>query len=470
MFLPKAIIGVFTMYKGAGMVRKNDKLTIEIEGVTAKGFGIARIDDFVLFTEGGLTGDRLFVQVLKVKPRYGYGKILEVLGPSPFRIESPCSVSDRCGGCQWQHCDYQAQLGFKKDIVVDALTRIGGVCDPPVADVIGMDVPQPYRNKAVFPVVPVEDGFAMGMYAPRSHRIVPVDKCAIQHPAHIPVLEVVGRHMDMHKIQAYDETIHKGVMRHIIVRTSLATGEVMVVLVVNGNGVPLENLLTEALTAIGATTIIINRHRDKSNAVMGRGFRVVTGSGFIRERIGQIWYQLSAPSFFQINPLQTGVLYGIAVEMAKLDGSQVVMDAHVGVGGVALQAAGQAREVIGVDIVAEAISDADKNAYLNGITNARFICGAAEDIIPEMLVTDGIVPDVIFLDPPRKGCDNVLLDAIASAQVETIVYISCDPATLARDIKRLVAAGYTLVAARPVDMFPMTGKVETVVLLRRTDT
>ncbi|MCL2572176.1 MAG: 23S rRNA (uracil(1939)-C(5))-methyltransferase RlmD [Defluviitaleaceae bacterium] len=442
------------------MIKKNDKLTVEIENVTAKGFGIARVNDFVLFTEGAITGDKLLVRVLKVKPRYGYGKIEKIIRSSPHRIESPCLVSEKCGGCQWQNCDYNAQLGFKKDIVKDALARIGGVTDAPVADCIGMDVPQPYRNKAVFPVVPDGDGFAIGMYAPRSHRIIPLEQCMIQHPAHVPVLKAISAHMKKYKIRPYDETLHKGVVRYIVVRTSLATGEVMVVLVVNGNGIPQEEELTTALTEAGATTIIINRHREKNNVVMGSGFRVVSGEGFIRERIGGIWYQLSAPSFFQINPVQTEVLYKIAVEMAGLDGSQAVMDAHVGVGGVALQAASLAKEVIGVDIVADAISDAEKNAEINGITNARFICGACEDVIPKMLVEGEVIPDVVFLDPPRKGCENALLDALITANVKTIVYISCDPATLARDIKRLGDGGYKLTAAQPVDMFPMTGKVE----------
>ena len=470
------------------MVKKNAIVAVDIENVTAKGFGIARVNDFVLFTEGGLTGDKLSVRVIKVKPRYGYGKILKILRPSPHRIESPCPVSGKCGGCQWQDCDYQAQLGFKKDIVKDAFARIGGIDDAPVADVIGMDTPQPYRNKAVFPIVPANGGFEIGMYAPRSHRIIPIEECAIQHPAHIPVLKALRQHMSHYKISAYDEIAHKGVMRYVVVRTSKATGEIMVVLVVNGNGVPHESILTAALTEAGATTIVINRHKEKNNTVMGDHFRVVIGEGFIREQIGQVWYQLSAPSFFQINPVQTAVLYSIATDMAGLTGNEVVLDAHVGVGGVALQAASQAKEVIGVDIVPEAISDAEKNAAINGIENARFICGAAEDVIPEMLtqgieaddieegalaqgrrVVDsndeipaisGTMPDVVFLDPPRKGCEKELLDALIAAEVKTIVYISCDPATLARDVKRLIEGGYTLAAAQPVDMFPMTGKVE----------
>ncbi|MCL2528644.1 MAG: 23S rRNA (uracil(1939)-C(5))-methyltransferase RlmD [Defluviitaleaceae bacterium] len=442
------------------MIKKNTIVTVKIEGVTAKGFGIARVEDFVLFTEGGLTGDMLSIQVIKVKKTYGYGRILKILTPSPHRIESPCPISQKCGGCQWQNCDYKAQLGFKTDIVKDALARIGGLSNAPVADVIGMDNPQPYRNKAVFPIVPTEGGgFEIGMYAPRSHRIIPVEVCAIQHPAHVEVLKVLRRHMGSYNISAYDETAHKGIMRYVIVRTSKATGEIMVVLVVNGNGVPMEEELAEALTNAGAATIVINRHRARGNTIMGDGFRVVTGEGFIRERIGQVWYQLSAPSFFQINPVQAEALYNIAVEFAGLTGSEHVLDAHVGVGGVALQAAGKAKEVVGVDIVAEAIADAAKNAEINDIGNAKFVRGAAEEVIPEMLKS-GVAPDVVFLDPPRKGCEKELLDGLVAAEVATIVYISCDPATLARDVKILAEGGYKLTAAQPVDMFPMTGKVE----------
>jgi len=449
------------------LIKKNDNLTIEIENVTAKGFGIAKIEDFVLFTEGGLPGDKLAVKVIKVKKTYGYGKIQRIISPSPHRIQSPCPVSDKCGGCQWQHCEYQAQLGFKKQIVTDALTRLGGLSNPPVEDVIGMEIPQPYRNKAVFPVVPSEDGFAIGMYAPRSHRIIPIEECAIQHPAHVPVIKIVGDFMRRHKIQPYDEITHSGTVRHIIVRTSRATGEIMVVLVINADNLPKENKLAAALTDIGITTVIINSHKAKSNTIMGETFRTLTGEGYIREKIGQIWYRLSAPSFFQINPVQTEVLYDIAVSMANLTGSEVVVDAHVGVGGVALAAAAKARQVIGIDIVQEAISDAEKNAALNNITNAKFIRGAAEEVIPEML-SNSNPPDTVFLDPPRKGCDKSLLDALITAKIKTIVYISCDPATLARDIKILTQDGYSLITARPVDMFPMTGKVETVALLHYT--
>ncbi|MCL2223890.1 MAG: 23S rRNA (uracil(1939)-C(5))-methyltransferase RlmD [Defluviitaleaceae bacterium] len=451
---------------------KNSQHEIEIKDVTAKGFGIGYIGEFVVFIDGGLTGDVIETHIVKVKKRYGYGKIARILTPSPFRKESPCAVSETCGGCQWQHCEYSAQLKFKKQIVKSALEKIGGLVDPPVSDVIGMDNPERYRNKAVFPVVPEknEDGFAIGMYAPRSHRLIEVADCGIQHIAHVGVLSVVKKYMRLHKIAAYDETTHRGTMRHIVVRTSLHTGEIMVVLVAKDKkkrGLPAAAELVAELTALGVTTVLLNCNNFRGNTIFGNDFEILSGEGFIREKIGEVEYQLSAPSFFQVNPVQTRILYEAAISQAQLDGTQTVIDAHAGTGGVALFAAKHAKHVLGVDIVESAVQDAQKNAELNGITNTEFICGAAEDVIPEIVQRDGA--GVVFLDPPRKGCDPILLDALISATVPRIVYISCDPATLARDVKHLTSGGFTLTAAQPVDMFPFTGKVETSVLLQRKD-
>jgi 23S rRNA (uracil1939-C5)-methyltransferase len=452
--------------------KKNTRHTIEITEATAKGFGIGYIDGFILFVDGALPHDIVDILLVKVKQRYGYGKIMQIITPSPFRIKSPCPVSNQCGGCQWQHCEYEAQLKFKKQIVINALEKIGGQTNPPVFDVIGMKNPARYRNKAVFPVVPAKnkDGFAIGMYAPRSHRLVEIADCAIQHEAHIGVLEAVKNHMRRHKITAYDETAHKGAVRHVVVRTSLFTGEIMVVIVINGRGLPAGEALAGDLTAIGATTVLVNMNNSKGNTIFGEDFQILSGEGFIREKIGEVEYQLSAPSFFQINPVQTKILYETAIKQAELDGTQTVTDAHSGVGGVALFAAqGNAKHVLGIDIVAPAISDAKKNAELNGIKNAEFICGAAEEVIPRLMESGETTPDIVFLDPPRKGCDKTLLNALCTACVKKIVYISCDPATLARDVKILTQGGYILTAAQPVDMFPFTGKVETSVLLQRTN-
>jgi 23S rRNA (uracil1939-C5)-methyltransferase len=443
---------------------KNSRHEIEIVNVTGKGFGVGYIGSYAVFVDGALTGDVVDALIIKVKKTYAYGKIIEIKKFSPFRIKSNCAVSQNCGGCQWQHCEYQAQLGFKKEIVKNALSRIGGIVDPPVFDVIGMKNPARYRNKAVFPIVPAKnkDGFAIGMFAPRSHRLIEVDDCAIQHEAHVKILAELKAYMRRYKISAYDEATHKGLVRHIIVRTSLFTGEVMAVLVINGRALP---HAAEFASALDASTVLLNFNTSKGNTILSDDFQILSGSGFIREKIGSIEYQLSAPSFFQVNPVQTKILYETAIVQAALDGTQTIIDAHVGVGGVALYAAKHAKRVLGVDIVEAAIIDAKKNSALNNITNAEFIGGAAEEIIPKLMNADEFLPDVAFLDPPRKGCDPALLNALITARTKKIVYISCDPATLARDIKHLSAGGYSLIAAQPVDMFPFTGKVEVVSVL-----
>jgi len=450
-------------------ISKNNVYNIDIESVTGKGFGVGHINGFTVFVDGALPGDALKIYIVKAKTRYGYGKIVEILRPSPYRIQSLCPVFDRCGGCQWQNCDYKAQLDFKRQIVIDALERIGGIQNPPVKDTLGMLRPASYRNKAVFPVVPAnnEHGFAIGMFSARSHRIVEIDNCGIQHPAHVAVLKIVKKFMRRNKIEPYNELTHTGLLRYIMVRTSLATNEIMVVLTVNGNGLPLEVRLVEDLTAAGVTTVVISRNTSRNNLVLGDHFRVASGSGFITERIGHVKYQISAPSFFQVNPVQTKTLYEIAAKQANVRG-KVVLDAHVGAGGVALYVAKHAKRVLGVDIVHAAVDDGAKNAELNGVANMQFICGAAEEVIPPMLADAGQEPpEVIFLDPPRKGCELALLDALVCVSVPRIVYISCDPATFARDVKVLVAGGYRLSDVQPVDMFPHTGKVEVSALLER---
>ena len=449
---------------------KNKQYEINITDVTAKGFGVGSVNNFTIFVDGALPGDRLTVHIVKVNKRYGYGKIIDILTPSTNRIPSPCPVFDRCGGCQFQHYEYAQQLKLKKRIVTETLQRIGGIKAPNVLDTIGMDEPTRYRNKAVFPVVPSDNknGFSIGMYAARSHRIIEVNNCLIQHPIHTAVLKTMQEHIITHKITPYNESTHKGLMRHITIRTSLATNEVMVILTINGSELPAEDELCKKLTLTGATTIILSTNKAKNNAILGPVFRTLYGTGYITEQLSTIEYMLSAPSFFQVNPVQTEKLYETALNQAELTGTETIIDAHVGVGGITLYAAKKAKNIIGIDIVEAAINDAQKNAELNGIKNTKFICAAAEEIIPKMLTqnTNETHPSVIFLDPPRKGCERELLDAIIKAKIKKIVYISCDPATLARDVKILTQGGYNLIVAQPVDMFPKTGKVETSVLLQ----
>lgn len=466
-------------------MKKNEISIISITGTDADGFGIGRnADGFTVFVEGALPGERVRVRILKVKPRYAYAKIEKILTPSPHRLsETRCPEARRCGGCQWQHCDYSMQLDIKKRAVTDALIRIGRIPEPPVADVLGMDDPFHYRNKSQFPV----GAGGIGFYAPRSHRIVPVAHCAIQHPSHEAVLSAMREYIQRYHVPPYDETTHTGLLRHIVMKA--AQDELMVVPVINGSKLPREEVLAGLLTEAGATTVLVNTHKARSNTVIGTDFRVLTGDGFIRERIGDITYRLSARAFFQVNPIQTKVLYDTALVFGGLTGKETILDAHAGVGGIALYAAGSAGRVYGVEIVPEAVADARYNAALNAIDNTTFICGAAEAVIPALLTGEGlsckktgnasplnetICPetpvhtDVIYLDPPRKGCTEALIDTIIHTRIPRVVYISCEPATLARDAKRLTEGGYQLVNVQPVDMFPQTGKVEVVALLTLT--
>ena len=449
---------------------KNSKHRIQIKAVTSKGFGVGDIDGFTVFTDGLLTGDVADVQIIKVKKRYGYGKTLQIITPCEARIKSPCAVSKRCGGCQWQHCRYDVQLEFKKQFVYDALERIGGIKNPPVADVEKMDFEDGnlrYRNKAVFPIVPHKnkDGFAIGMFAPRSHDIIEVTDCLIQHEAHIGILEALKKHMREFKLTAYDEVAHKGLLRFVMIRNSVKSGEIMVVFAINGSKIPGEEKLVSNMTDVGASTVLININRERGNTILGNEFRNLCGKGHVNEAIGDVNYQISASSFFQVNTKQAEKLYAIAIRQAELKEHMTVVDAHSGAGGVLLLAAKRIKKAIGIDSSRQATSDAIENAKINGITNAEFICQTAENALPKILMEDS--PNVIFLDPPRKGCEPELLSCIINAEIPKVVYISCDPATLARDVKILAEGGYRLLQAVPVDMFPFTGKIETSCLLER---
>ena len=451
---------------------KNSKHRIHTKAVTSKGFGVGDIDGFTVFTDGLLTGDVADVQIIKVKKRYGYGKTLQIVTPSAARIKSPCAISKRCGGCQWQHCSYETQLEYKKQFVFDAMERIGSIKNPPLDDVVKMDFEEGsfrYRNKAVFPIVPHKnkDGFAIGMFAPRTHIIIEVNDCLIQHESHIGVLEALKKHMREFKLSAYDEIAHKGLMRFVTIRNSTKTGEIMVVLTINGSKIPGEEKLVSKMLGVGASTVLVNINKERGNAILGSEFRTLSGKGHITEAISNINYQISASSFFQVNTKQVEKLYAIALKQAELKAHMTVIDAHSGTGGVLLHAAKYVKKAFGIDIAQQATNDAIENAKINNITNSNFICQPAEKALPEILIENK--PSVIFLDPPRKGCEPDLLSCIINAEIPKIVYISCDPATLARDIKILSEGGYRLLQATPVDMFPFTGKIETSCLLERGD-
>lgn len=448
-------------------IKKNEVYEIEIDSLGADGEGIGRIDGFTLFVPDGVPGDYLEVKVLKVKKRFGYGKILRIIKPSESRIEPLCKIASQCGGCQFQNLNYEAQLEFKRDKVEQALKRIGGVSSVEVLSTIGMEDPYFYRNKGQFPVGFANDEIKIGFYAARSHRIVPLDVCAIQSRSHTAILSAVRKYMSENQITAYDEENHRGLIRHVVTRESRANGGINVTLVINGDDLPAKDALIGLLKDVqGVEGICININKERTNVILGSVTKTLYGDPYIIDTIGGIEFKISPASFYQVNPVQTEKLYQTALDYAELKGDEIVWDAYCGIGTITLFLAKKAKKVYGVEIVPQAIADANDNKERNGITNVEFFVGKAEDVITEKY-KEGIKADVMVVDPPRKGCDVSLLNTMIQMAPKRIVYVSCDPATLARDVKILVEGGYEVNKVQPVDMFPMTGHVECVVLMTR---
>lgn len=452
-------------------VEKNQDVVVEIIGLGHEGEGVGRFEGFTLFVQGALPGEKIRAKVLKLKKQYGYAKLLEVIEASAERIEAPCPIYKQCGGCQLQHMSYPAQLIHKRQQVVDNLERIGklkvagdsGEAGVIVRPTLGMDEPWRYRNKAQVPFGMHEGGLVGGFYAQSSHRIINMDACLIQHERTDDVVRVIKNIGTELGIRAYDEETGTGLLRHVVVKVAFRTGEIMVVLVTNGKKIPRVDEWIEGIRqAIPAVASICqNVNTVKTNVIFGDVTNVLWGSEVIYDYIGDVKFAISARSFYQVNPVQTEVLYGKTVEYAGLSGNETVIDAYCGIGTISLFLAQHAKQVYGVEIVAEAIDDAEANARLNGITNASFAVGKAEEVIPAWR-EQGIVPDVVVVDPPRKGCDAILLDSLVEMRPERIVYVSCNPSTLARDLRHLEDGGYRTVEVQPVDMFPHTVHIESV--------
>lgn len=444
-------------------VRKNDIIEVEFEDLTHDGSGVAKIDGYTLFVPFGLPGERANVKVLKTKKNYGYGKLLDVISESEFRVIPDCPIYERCGGCQLQHMSAEGQLLYKQKQVKDALTRIGHLDDVTVHPVIGMDNPWRYRNKAQVPVGEDNGSLITGFYQKGSHRIVQMEECLIQEEANDNVVRVVRKLASTLGIRAYDEKNHRGVIRHIIAKYGRQTDEVMVVIITRTKDLPHKNRLIEHIVAHipNVKSIVHNVNPKRTNVIFGDETNVIWGEPYIYDYIGDIKFAISARSFYQVNPIQTKVLYDKALEYAQLTGNEIVIDAYCGIGTISLFLAQQAKKVYGVEVVAQAIADAKRNAKLNGIDNAEFFVGEAEKVIP-WWHKQGIQADVIVVDPPRKGCDEALLNTIIDMKPKRVVYVSCNPATLARDLRILEAGGFETKEVQPVDMFPQTTHVECV--------
>lgn len=447
--------------------RKNDLVTLEIEDCGIDGEGIGKADGFTVFVKDAVIGDTVTAKIIKAKKNYGYGRLMEVLKPSPYRVEPKCEFARQCGGCQLQALSYDQQLVFKTNKVKGHLERIGGFTDIPMEPIIGMDELFHYRNKAQFPVGRNKEGkIVTGFYAGRTHNIIENRDCALGVAENKEVLDRVIAHMEKYGIEPYNEATGKGLVRHVLIRYGYFTKEVMVCLILNGNKIPKEEQLVKSLCEIpGMTSITINVNKKHSNVILGEEIRLLWGQEYITDRIGDISYQISPLSFYQVNPMQTQKLYAKALEYADLHGEETVWDLYCGIGTISLFLAQKAKFVRGVEIVPAAIENAKENAKLNGLENTEFFVGKAEEVLPREYKKNGVYADVIVVDPPRKGCDETLLETMIEMNPERIVYVSCDSATLARDLKYLCERGYELRKVCPVDQFGMTVHVETVVLL-----
>ena len=447
--------------------RKNDLVTLEIEDCGIDGEGIGKADGFTVFVKDAVIGDTVTAKIIKAKKNYGYGRLMEVLKPSPYRVEPKCEFARQCGGCQLQALSYDQQLVFKTNKVKGHLERIGGFTDIPMEPIIGMDELFHYRNKAQFPVGRNKEGkIVTGFYAGRTHNIIENRDCALGVAENKEVLDRVIAHMEKYGIEPYNEATGKGLVRHVLIRYGYFTKEVMVCLILNGNKIPKEEQLVKSLCEIpGMTSITINVNKKHSNVILGEEIRLLWGQEYITDRIGDISYQISPLSFYQVNPMQTQKLYAKALEYADLHGEETVWDLYCGIGTISLFLAQKAKFVRGVEIVPAAIENAKENAKLNGLENTEFFVGKAEEVLPREYKKNGVYADVIVVAPPRKGCDETLLETMIEMNPERIVYVSCDSATLARDLKYLCERGYELRKVCPVDQFGMTVHVETVVLL-----
>ena len=448
-------------------LKKNNTVILRIEDMSQDGLGIGKAEGYALFVKDTVIGDLAKVKILKTKKNYGFARLEELLEASDKRTEPKCPLARPCGGCQLQMMKYEEQLRWKEQKVRSDLQRLGGFQEIPMEPIQGMENPFRYRNKAQFPIGYDREGkLVAGFYAGRTHTIIPADDCLLGSESNRRILGRILDWMGRYGIAAYREDTGKGLVRHALIRSGFATGEIMVCLVINGKQFPRGKELTESLTQIpGMTSITFSSNTRRDNVILGDSYEVLWGQDYITDSIGEIRYQISPLSFYQVNPVQTRRLYRQALEYAGLTGKETVYDLYCGIGTISLFLAQRAGKVFGVEIVPQAVEDARANARLNGITNAEFFAGRAEEIVPRQYREQGIRADVVVVDPPRKGCGEELLETMTAMAPEKIVYVSCDPATLARDLKYLCARGYELKKVRAFDQFPQTVHVETVVLL-----
>ena len=470
-------------------VVKNENYIIDIESLGYEGEGVGKVDNFTVFVKGALKGEKVEAKIIKVNKNFAFGKLINIIKPSEYREEPICKIYNRCGGCQLQHLNYKEQLNFKKKRVEECIERIGklkinktnsiaegknslnkydyedGVI---VHDTLGMNNPYRYRNKVQLPVGNIKDNFVVGFYSPRSHDIIDMEECYIQHEVGDRVVALIKQWLKNYNVPVYDEKTGSGLIRHIMVRKAFKTEETMIVLVTSKDELPHKKEFIELMreNIKDLKSIVQNINPKNTNVILGTKCKTLWGKDTIVDTIGDFKFNISPLSFFQVNPVQTEVLYNKALGYADLQGNEIVFDAYCGTGTISLFLSQKAKKVYGVEIIPEAIENAKINAKQNNIDNVEFIVGEAEKVIPE-IINSGIKADVVVVDPPRKGCEKSLLEAIAKMNPKKVVYVSCDPGTLARDLSILDELGYRTLEVQPVDMFPETGHVETVVRLHR---
>lgn len=445
------------------MVKVGEEYTVKIEKINSQGQGISYIENFVVFVDYGLPGEVVKIKIHTAKKDYAVGKIIEFIEKDPRRCEPVCEVFYKCGGCHLMHVDYNYQLELKKLIVEDAFRRIGKI-EKEVNPVIGMEYPYRYRNKAKIPVGRRRGKIVLGFYKPNTHQIVDIESCIVQHEDTDEVIKTVKEAVRKFHIDIYNEFEHEGHLRFVVARRSFAFDDLMVILVSKGmidNAKKVGRFFKYKLKNLKSFYININPKR--TNEIFGEESRLILGEEVIEDKIGDFVFEISPISFFQINSIQTEKLYSKALEYL-LPESKLVFDAYCGIGTISLFLSKKAEKVYGIEIERSAIDDAWKNARKNGVKNVEFIWDKSEEAIPR-LIESGLVPDAIILDPPRKGCDKVLLEAIINNKIKQIIYISCYPSTLARDVNILANSGYKILEVQPVDMFPQTFHIETIVSL-----
>lgn len=451
--------------------KKNDRIETVIEDMSETGEGIGKTDGFTWFIKDTVIGDKVEAKAMKTKKSYGFARLEKILVPSSNRVEPKCPVARQCGGCQLQAMEYKEQLTYKQNKIYNNLARIGGFTEIPMSPIMGMDEPWRYRNKAQFPWGTDREGnIITGFYAGRTHSIIGCEDCLLGIEENQEILKIMKAYMERYDLLPYEEESHRGLMRHTLIRKGFKTGELMVCQVINGKSLPhSEKLVEELLKVPGMTSISFNVNRERTNVIMGSQVENLYGPGFITDYIGDVKYQISPMSFYQVNPVQTEKLYGTALEYAGLTGGETVWDLYCGIGTISLFLAQKAKKVYGVELVPQAIEDAKENAKINSIENVEFFVGKVEEVLPEQFEKNQVHADVIVVDPPRKGCDEVCLETIVKMGPKRVVYVSCDSATLARDLKYLAERGYELSKVRSFDMFPHSGHVETCTELCRKE-